>query len=255
MEPRLGEERRTLIAEWLQRHGAVTIGDLQSRFRVSPMTARRDLSILAERGMARRTHGGAVLPLLAAHENSFAHRLRDATEAKARLAEAVFGHLRSGETVFLDASSTTYFLARLIAEHGLAVRVLTNSLPVLQVLSDSDAELVALGGTFRRVNCSFVGPTAVSAARSYFADRLIMSVTGITPDGIMTDVDLLEAEVKRTMLEQSAESVLLVDGSKLLARGQQAIASVSAVTSILADGLPRDAVARLSKGGPLVHTT
>ena len=56
--------------------------------------------------------------------------MRDAPDAKARLAEAAFAMLMPGETVFLDASSTTYFLARLIAERGPAVRVITNSLPV-----------------------------------------------------------------------------------------------------------------------------
>src|SRR5690242_20564807 len=116
MEPRLSEERRSLVAEMLQSEGAVTITDLQARFGVSPMTARRDLSILADRGIARRTHGGAVLPSIASGEHSFRQRLGDAPEAKARLAEAAFALLRAGETVFLDASSTTYFVARLIAE-------------------------------------------------------------------------------------------------------------------------------------------
>src|ERR1700754_580683 len=110
----LSEARRTQVAEMLQSAGAVTITDLQARFGISPMTARRDLAILAERGVARRTHGGAVLPSIAARENSFAQRLRDAPEAKTRLAEAAFGLLAPRETVFLDASSTTFFLARLI---------------------------------------------------------------------------------------------------------------------------------------------
>src|SRR3954467_13288018 len=118
MGPRLSEERRSIVAEWLQSEGAVTVTDLQSGFGVSPMTARRDLAILADRGVARRTHGGAVLPSIAARENSYAHRLRDAPEAKKRLAEDAFALLSPGETVFLDASSTTSFLARLIADRG-----------------------------------------------------------------------------------------------------------------------------------------
>jgi DeoR/GlpR family transcriptional regulator of sugar metabolism len=83
------------------------------------MTARRDLAVLAERGLARRTHGGAVLPSIAAVEDSFRQRLGAAPEAKARLAEAAFALLAPEETVFLDASSTTFLLARLIRERGL----------------------------------------------------------------------------------------------------------------------------------------
>src|SRR3954454_19360152 len=99
-----------MVAELLQSEGAVTINDLQERFGVSPMTARRDLTILADRGIARRTHGGAVLPSIAAVEHSFRRRLGTATDAKARLAEAAYALLHPGQTVFLDASSTTFFL-------------------------------------------------------------------------------------------------------------------------------------------------
>jgi DeoR/GlpR family transcriptional regulator of sugar metabolism len=234
--PALSEARRSLVAAMLKEAGAVTITDLQSRFGVSPITARRDLAILAERGLARRTHGGALLPAIDSGEHSFRHRLGAAPEAKARLAEAAFRLLGPGETVFLDASSTTYFVARLISERALALRVITNSLPVLQELSDSEAEVVAIGGTFRRLTHSYVGPQAVRTVRDHFADRLFMSVTGVMPNGVMTDADVLEADVKRAMLGQAEQSVLLLDESKLSARGRQAIAPVTAVSLVLASG-------------------
>src|SRR4051812_46739677 len=242
----------------LQATGAVTITDLQARFGVSPMTAHRDLTILAERGIARRTHGGAVVPSISAPENSFRQRLGDAPEAKVRLAEAAFATLAPGETVFLDASSTTYHVARLIAERGLAVRVVTNSLPVLEELSGSDQadiQVVAIGGTFRRLTCSYVGPTAVRAVREHFADRLFMSVMGVMPTGMLTDADVLEAELKRAMLAQAAHSVLLLDDSKLSVRGRQAIAPISDFSFVLADGLPAREHERLAQFGANVRPT
>ena len=48
------------------------------------MTARRDLAILANEGRLRRTHGGAVLPELAGHEDSFRSRLEQEAEQKLR---------------------------------------------------------------------------------------------------------------------------------------------------------------------------
>jgi DeoR/GlpR family transcriptional regulator of sugar metabolism len=246
-----------MVAELLQSEGAVTVTDLQERFGVSSMTARRDLAVLADRGVAKRTHGGAVLPSIATGEHSFHQRLRDAPEAKTRLAEAAFELLVPGETVFLDASTTTFFLARLIAARGLAQRVITNSLPVLYELSGSDqadVELVAIGGTFRRLTSSYVGPAAVRSVREHFADRLLMSITGVATSGMMTDADVLEAEVKRTMLEQSEQSVLLLDDSKLAARGRQAIAPVKAVSLVLADGLRERDTARLADHGATVRS-
>ena len=177
----IAEARREQIREMLMEAGAVTVSQLQARFGVSPMTARRDLVALEERGSARRTHGGAVLPSIAAPENSFSQRLGAAAEAKLRLADAAFASLRPGETIFLDSSSTAYFLARRIADSGLAVRVLTNSGPSMQVLAGSEQhiELSMIGGTHRRLTGSFVGPSAVRMIRQHFVDRLFFSVTGI----------------------------------------------------------------------------
>ena len=91
----IAEARREQIREMLMEAGAVTVGQLQARFGVSPMTARRDLVALEERGSARRTHGGAVLPSIAAPENSFSQRVGAAAEAKLRLADAAFASLRA----------------------------------------------------------------------------------------------------------------------------------------------------------------
>ena len=88
--PQLAEARREMIRELLMEAGAVTVSQLQARFGISPMTARRDLDELERRGGARRTHGGAVLPSIAAPEDSFTQRVAVAAEAKLRLADAAF---------------------------------------------------------------------------------------------------------------------------------------------------------------------
>ena len=256
--PRLSEQRREQIRALLIEAGAVTVGELQARFSVSPMTARRDLDELERRGLAKRTHGGAVLPSVAAPENSFAQRVGVATEAKARLADAAFELLRPDETIFLDSSSTAFYLAGRIAVEAIRVRVITNSGPVMQVLAageDPDVDLYAVGGKLRRLTGSYVGPSSVRTVREHFADRLFLSVTGVTRDGTLTDIDVLEAEVKRAMLAQAEESVLLLDGSKLAAHGRQAIASLAAVTLVLADGLAESDAERLRAGGAIVRLT
>jgi DeoR/GlpR family transcriptional regulator of sugar metabolism len=84
----LPAERRRLIAERLRQKGSVSVSGLEAEFQISPMTARRDLDELERRGVARRTHGGAVLPGLSGHEDSFLQRLEAFVEAKERLAEA-----------------------------------------------------------------------------------------------------------------------------------------------------------------------
>ncbi len=84
----LAETRRREIVETLRGSGSVTVSEVEARFGVSPVTVRRDLDELERQGVLRRTHGGGVLPTTAAHEDSFARRLKASTEAKRRLAEA-----------------------------------------------------------------------------------------------------------------------------------------------------------------------
>ena len=90
--------------------------------------------------------------------------------------------------------------------------------------------------------------------QGHFADRLFFSVKGLTSNGMMTDADSLEAEVKRAMIAQAGESCLLVDGSKLAVRGLSVIASVAEVSQVLACGIAPGDAASLREAGGTVRT-
>ena len=94
--------------------------------------------------------------------------------------------LSPGETVFLDSSTTSYFVARRMIETGHRRPVLTNSLPVMELVFNEggpNLELIGVGGTLRRLTRSFVGPFAVRTVQGHFADRLFLSVKGLTAAG------------------------------------------------------------------------
>jgi DeoR/GlpR family transcriptional regulator of sugar metabolism len=224
--PLVPEERRRLILDLLREKHAVSVTALEEQFAISPMTARRDLAILARNGLARRTHGGAVLPDLAAHEDSFRHRLELEVDEKKRIAQAVLATIEPGETLFIDSSTTAWYLAQAITTASIAVTVLTNSMPVITLIGNADAPnlaLVALGGSFRSLTHSFVGPDVVRALRGYRADRAVFAVKGITPDGHLTDAEPIEAEVKRGMIAHAKTVVLLATASKFEDRGRAVV--------------------------------
>ena len=253
----LAETRRREIADRMRTSGAVTIAELEQDFGISSMTARRDLAELERRGVVRRTHGGAVLPGISAEEDWFARRLELAAAEKRRLAEAVVATLPERCSVFLDSSTTSYFVARRIVELQVAATVLTNSLPILNVLFEEggrNLDAVMLGGTLRRVNRSFVGPFTVQTIQGHFADRLFFSVKAVAENGILTEADPLEAEVKRAMIAQAGESTLLIDRSKLSARGLTAIAPVAEVTRVCGVGLSEPELAALRAHGARVES-
>ena len=246
------EDRRRSIADLLLGTGAVTVAQVESLFGVSAMTARRDLQELERRGLARRTHGGAVLPTAAAHEDSFDRRLKIATQAKALLAVAAVELLKPHETIFLDSSTTSFFLARELSASGLAATVLTNSLPIMALLARDagpNVELIGVGGTLRALTQSFVGAGATRTVNEHYADRLFLSIKGLVDGDTLTDADALEADVKRSMITHAREAVLLIDGSKLEGRGLIAIAPLSAISFVLATGLTPDQGALFERSG------
>jgi DeoR/GlpR family transcriptional regulator of sugar metabolism len=248
----LPDERRRLIVERLRQRGSVSVAGLEAEFNVSPMTARRDLDELERRGIARRTHGGAVLPGLSSHEDSFVQRLEVAVEAKERLAEAALRLLEPGEAIFVDSSTTGYIAARRIIRENLKCTLLTNAVPIMDLLCEIDApqvELVGAGGTLRKLTRSFVGPQAVRGVEAHFADHVLFSVRGLTRDGHLTDPDPLESEVKRAMIRRARQAILLVDGSKFARPALTQIVHVEEVSVILAADVEEQALRPLARAG------
>ena len=234
----LPDERRRMILQRLRSRGVVSVAELEGEFGISSMTARRDLSELERVGYVRRTHGGAVLPAMSGHEDSFARRLEAEVGAKERLAEAACGLLPSGASIYVDSSTTAYVAVRRLLRENVRCTLLTNSLPVIDLVCASDAgpavETIGIGGALRTLTRSFVGPQAVRCVRAHFADYALFSVRGVGDDGHLTDPEPLEAELKRTMVARARHPVLLVDGTKLRRTALAVVARTSDVRTIIA---------------------
>ena len=236
------ERRQQRIAQLVRETGSVTVAGLEKEFGVSPATARRDLADLERQGKVRRTHGGAVMPGLAQHEDSFQQRLGEAVEAKKRLARAASALLETEESVFIDSSTTAYYaLQRMLADAS-NVTFLTSLLPAMEFFSTADptvVNMVGFGGMFRALTLSFVGPCTIRMIDRYRADRTFFSVKGIGPEGQLTEANPLEAEVKRAMIRQAANPVLLADGRKFERQGLSVVTHVSEVSLVMtADARP-----------------
>jgi len=233
------------------------VAALETEFGVSPATVRRDLTELERQGKVRRTHGGAVMPGVAQHEDSFQQRLGEAVEAKKRLARAASELLETEETVFIDSSTTAYYAVRRMLPDSSNLTILTSLLPVIDLFSTADpsaVNLLGFGGMFRALTLSFVGPCTIRMIESYRADRTFFSVKGITPDGQLTEANPLEAEVKRAMIRQAASPVLLVDGRKFERQGLSVITHVSEVSLVMTADASQSYVEALEDLGVVVQT-
>jgi len=241
-----------MILDLLRERGSISVAAVEEQFDVSPMTARRDLALLAESGYARRTHGGAILPELAGHEDSFQSRVEQDTEAKSRLAKAVAETLAPDETIFVDSSSSAYFVVREVLELGTPLTVLTNSLPVMSLVGGSNApqvELIGIGGSFRKLTRSYVGAEAVRMVGRFFVDQIVFSVKGIEMEGYLTDPDPLEAEVKRAMIDRARSVLLVAQAQKFNERGLNVIVPASQVDIAFLSDPPPAGVRVLESAG------
>jgi DeoR/GlpR family transcriptional regulator of sugar metabolism len=253
----LPEQRQQRIALRVREAGSVTVAGLEKELGISAATARRDLALLERQGKVKRTHGGAVPPGLTQHEDSFQQRLGEAVEQKKRLARAAAALLEADETVFIDSSTTAYYAARRILAGTSGITCLTNLVPVMDLFSTADPSrisMVGLGGIFRALTLSFVGPCTIHTIESYLAERAFLSVKGITAEGYLTDINPLEAEVKKAMIRHAERPVLLVDGRKFEQRGFSVIAHVSEVSLVLTADASRAHVERLDSLGVEVRS-
>mgnify|MGYP001760102517 CR=1 FL=1 len=212
-------ERHRLIVELLGQRGVMRVNEIAQATRVSRETIRRDLSELERKGILNRSHGGALaaenpLPAIRAvspalpvedSQGSFQQRTLLHSEGKMRVARKALQFLLPGQTIVLDGSSTSWFLARQMPE--MALTVITPSIRILQTLmSRRSLHLVGLGGDFSPTEESFFGETASRTLREYAIDTLFFSCQGLERDsGLYAGT---EAHAAR-------QTVALVDGSKL----------------------------------------
>ncbi len=225
-------ERQKKILELLEENGAVMVSKLAEELEVTEETVRRDLEKLEHAQALVRTHGGAVPVSENNQEFSLEKRKKLNIEAKALLAKEAVKHIYSGDTVFLDASTTTYYIAREI-KNLKNITVVTNSLRVVNELAGlKDIKVICVGG-MAGANQSVVGSMAENNIRNnYFANKLFFSSRGINQSGIL-DSNEQECFIKVNMMKNSNKKYYVCDKSKFNKIGFIKLAEFSEIDSII----------------------
>ena len=206
----LSEQRRELVLQAIRAGGAGTVSELAERFGVSEMTIRRDLDELAGRGKLTRVRGGALAD---STEPPFEESVVVRFDAKDRIGAAAAELVSDGETILVDIGTTTLQLARHL--RGRKITIITSNLAVYEdLVSDSEVELVLLGGVVRRNYRSVVGFLAEDALRQLHADRAFIGASGLRWDLAVMDSTMTEVPIKRGMMAAATQSVLLLDSAK-----------------------------------------
>lgn len=212
--------RTGVILQELRQEGSVSVEALRGKLLVSLATVRRDLQELEERGLLRRTHGGAVPiePLFYEafrHDRSFQDQVETFADEKRRIAQAASEYVSPGDTVALTAGTTTTEVVRSLHAHT-GITVITSTVNVAMELSNrKNIDVFVTGGHLRGDWFSLVGPAAVATIRGLFADVLFIGVNGIDAQRGLTCISADEAEVNRALVGQSKRKIAVADHRKL----------------------------------------
>ena len=226
--------RRNAIKEQLQERKSVTITDLSNRLKVTKETIRRDLRAMEEDGELIRTHGGAYILEGVQNDIDISTRQVLKTAEKQLIAQKCDALIQPGDYIYLDGSTTAWFIARKIANRKLTV--VTTSLEIANILSASPTvHLFLIGGEYVNSSKSFGGDGAIRNLQQYFVDKAFVSCRSVDMEVGMTDTNDNSATLHRVALDHAKTKYLVVDHSKLDNRSFSRIAPLSDLDGIIMD--------------------
>ncbi len=231
-------ERQKRILEILNTSGAVWVGKLSTELGVTEETVRRDLEKLEKQEVLVRTHGGAIPITESSYELSLEKRKHTNSAVKERLAQEAARHLLPGDTIFLDSSTTTFFIAKEIKKIR-NITVITNSLRIIDELSGVESvKLLTTGGLVSN-NQSFVGSLAEHSIRdNFFAEKVFFSSKGITNDAGILESNEQECFIKQQMLANANKKYYLCDSSKIGRVGFYKLSPIDDIDYFITDATP-----------------
>jgi DeoR/GlpR family transcriptional regulator of sugar metabolism len=241
-------ERLRRIQDLIGQQEFVDLATLARELKASESTVRRDLDQLAAKGVLKRTHGGAMAVEHKVEESSFLARGTRQAGEKELIGRAAAALAQDGMAVIIDGGTTTFHAARHLA--GKRIQVITNSLPVANLFSNSSlAETIVTGGFIYPRLGMLLGPVTEESLSRTHADLAIMSAGGITADGFTNSNDLIVA-AQLKMIAAADRVVLCLDHTKFGRRAMSFCAPLNKLDTVITDAAtPRSQLTMLQKAG------
>ena len=245
-------ERR--ILELLQESSVLSVAEIAAELDVSEATVRRCLQSMDERNLLHRVHGGASLPSFGPKpEPVFQDKEALHREAKETIADLARGLVEEHQRIYLDGGSTALLLARRL--HDLSdLTVVTNSLMAAAEFMTTHHRLILVGGEFRALSRTLVGPLSASVIQSLHVDIAFMGTIGFTVEEGMSTTDPAEAYTKEQIMRRADRVVLLADSSKLGHASFARSGRVDEVDTLVTERIPEGMVGQLGERGVRILT-
>lgn len=226
--------RLNKIKELLYENSSVVVVDLTKRFKVSKETIRRDLQELEDDGFLTRSYGGAFITDAVKADVDVDVREHIHVQGKKKIANKCAELIKTGDSVFLDASTTSLYVADMICDKK--ITIITNSLKIInKLMKKENVNLVILGGSLDHISLSTLGRNAKKTLGSYFFDFAIISCTSVSIEHGLMDSNESQAEIRRIAIENAKQTIIAVDYTKLNRISFASIGDFSKVDLLVCD--------------------
>jgi DeoR/GlpR family transcriptional regulator of sugar metabolism len=249
----LASERQDRILDMLLKSRAVSTARAAKVLAVTEETVRRDFEKLEADGRLYREHGGAVRVNDSRRDLPLDSRELVNVAEKAAIARVARAQIQKGDTVFFDASSTVFQLARLLTH--LEVTVLTTGLKVAIELARQPAvEVILVGGVVNHGSLSCQGTLADQILESYHVQKVFISCRGVDAERGLSEANAEQAGLRRNIIKVSGQTIVLADHTKMGLKSSYFFARLEDVDTLITDRPPEKKVRQTLRraGGKLL---
>jgi DeoR family transcriptional regulator, fructose operon transcriptional repressor len=224
----LAADRLQVIVDLVRERGSVRGSDLVGILGVTDETIRRDLARLAQQGLVRRAHGGAVA-IRPGAETDTAFRLREHADEKIAIGLRAVDLVADGSSIILDSGTTTLCLARALRQKQDLVVVTTAVTNAVELVGNPGTTVIMTGGVIRPTTFGASGQLAAATLRGLHVAQTFLAIHSVSVEGGLTYPLFEEVDAKRAMIEAASEVILLADHSKF---GRRALVQVAPITAV-----------------------
>jgi DeoR/GlpR family transcriptional regulator of sugar metabolism len=231
----LSQPRRSKILEWIQEEGSARVRELSRAFEVSEATIRQDLEKLESDGHVTREHGGAYLNTVTAQVEAMQLHHSDNMDRKRLIGALAAAQVADGETLIIDAGSTTTEIALRLRERK-NLTIITNALNIALILGAVPGMAVHMpGGQFKAPTLSLSGDKSVDYFKNIFAGKLFLATAGVALDAGLTYPSFADLQLKEAMIKAASHVYLVADSTKINRSSFTRLGALEVVHSFITD--------------------
>ena len=244
--------RHIALIEQVSKQGKVEVAELAKYLNTSQVTVRKDLDLLAEKGILKRERGYAMLK----DPDDINYHMAFHYEVKQKIAIAAARLVEDGETIIVESGSTCALFAEEVARSKKDATIITNSTYLAGYIKDyPNVEIILLGGNYQKKSQAMVGPMTKACIKGFSVDKIFVGTDGYSRTAGFTGDDLIRLDTLKEMIAAADKTYVLTESKKFKHPGSVSFLELGEVYEVLTDkDIPIEEKEYMERQGVVVKT-